>query len=589
MPRETRSRRRLTRKSFASRMQQVLNRTTKLLMRGALTRALEILSVAVVQHPDNPAIVTRHADALYQSGRITEARDAYRRACALDKMEFQAWYGCGCAELSCGAYGRAIHCFRRASALHPEDMDTHRYLGRALFELGEVDAALAQFFAVTRSKNPDERRSALRSIAIIIPGSSTRGNAAILKSRCDWATVEEAVEGPPRVPGVRRRKHGEKLRIGYVSAFFNSRNWMKPVWGVINGHDRAAFEIHLFLDSGNPDAENGYRRHPHDRIYLTDGLSNEKLAERIAAARIDVLVDVNGYSAANRLSVFMRKPAPVVLAWFAMYATTGMRAFDYIVGDASVVPPGEERFYTERVLRVSGSYIASSPLYDVPRVEEPPCLRTGQITFGCLAPQYKITDEVIASWSRILKGAQNARLFLKTSCMDEASNREALYSRFARHGVTQEQLEVEGPAEYYEFLVRYGRVDIALDTFPYNGGTTTFDSLWQGVPVLTFNGDRWVGRNSLSLLVAAGLGDWAMPSLEAYVKRGIQLATSPDTPDHLVVLRARLREHLLASPACDTTALCRELERHYFAIARPSREKPCPLQAGAAPSHQVHL
>jgi protein O-GlcNAc transferase len=228
-----------------------------------------------------------------------------------------------------------------------------------------------------------------------------------------------------------------------------------------------------------------------------------------------------------------------------------------------VIPAAEERFYTERVLRVSGSYLAFSVLYPVPPVEPPPCLRSGRITFGSLAPNYKLTDDVLSAWARILRAAPRSRLLLKNTCMDDPSNQAALLSRFARYGIPPERVGLEGSAEHYEFLKAYGRVDIALDTFPYNGGSTTAEALWQGVPVLAFHGDRWVSRMSCSTLLAAGLSEWAAASLEAYIERAIALANSTDTPAMLAALRSRLRDGLSASQACDTAALCRELEEHY--------------------------
>jgi len=589
MPRRIGPRHRIGRKSSAGKRRDILNRSTTLLLRGTHAEALEILTVAHVQHPDDAAMVTRHADALYLSGRITEARDAYRRACALDEAEFQAWYGCGCAEFACKAYASAIACLRRALALAPQDLDAHYYLGKSLFYLGETDPAIEHLLFVAARRDARERRRILREIALYVPQSPSRGNAAILKARRAWASLEERIERPGKHSPARRQIRGRKLRIGYVSAFFDRRNYMKPVWATINSHDRSAFEIHLFLDGEDPLPDSGYRRHPGDSIHLIGDLSNKSAAERIAAAGIDVLVDLNGYSAAERLGIFMRKPAPVVAAWFNMYATSAVRAFDYIIGDATVIPPEEERFCTERVLRVSGSYLAFCVLYPVPAVEPPPCLRSGQLTFGSLAPNYKLTDDVLSAWARILLAAPDARLLLKNTCMDDPSNQAALVQRFARSGVAQERLVLEGSAEHYEFLKTYSRVDIALDTFPYNGGSTTAEALWQGVPVLAFHGDRWVSRMSCSTLLAAGLGDWATASLEAYIHRAVALALSPDTPAMLAALRARLREQLLASPACDTTALCRELEGHYLSMASLSGISTRARRARTPARRQDHL
>ena len=207
------------------------------------------------------------------------------------------------------------------------------------------------------------------------------------------------------------------------------------------------------------------------------GLSNRELALAVAELGIDVLVDLNGYSFQSRFGLFIRRPAPLIVGWFNMYATTGVEAFDCIVGDDVVIPRQEERFYSERVVRVPGSYIAFSVLYPVPEIVPPPCAATGQLTFGSFASQYKLTDEVIAAWATILNRSPASRLLIKNRTLSDASNRAALHDRFQRHGVLSERVLLEGPEEHYQFLAAYARVDIALDTFPYNGGTTTTELL----------------------------------------------------------------------------------------------------------------
>jgi protein O-GlcNAc transferase len=555
----------------------VIERATQLLLRGDGRGALRLLGPALRKYPDSWQLHTRRGDAFYLQQRLAEAREAYQRALLLDEAIFQAWYGLGCTEYSVGAYATAIQSFGRAVALEAGDADARMYLASSLFYLGHVDEAIAQFLAAAKSGDRDFRRKALGRIATIIPGSPKRGNAKILKSRMAWARLEAEFErhtakmqSPARV---RRRTQSsrEKIRIGYVSAFFGSRNWMKPMWGVINEHDRSSFEIHLFWDVENPKAANGYRRHTRDLIHEIDGLSNEEAARRIRKAGIDVLVDLNGYSFPPRLGMFMRKSAPLQLALFSMYATTGIPAYDYVVTDTAALPVAEERFCTERVLRVSGSYLAFRVQYPVPRVVPPPCLATGSVTFGCFAPQYKITDEVIAMWAQILTRAPAGRLILKNTCLDHPSNRAAVLARFARFGISSERIILEPPAEHFKFLQTYGKIDIALDTFPYNGGTTTMEALWQGVPVLTFNGDRWASRTSRTLVLAAGLAEWDMPSREEYVERAIALAISPETPARLAALRSGMRARLLDSRACDSRGLCREVEQHYKNTCRPNR------------------
>ena len=545
----------------------VLAWTTERLGKGADSAALAALAEAVVRFPADAAIAGRHADALHLAGQLVSGAAEYRRALLLDPRSVDGWNGLGCAELGRGALGETVRCLREALALRPERLDIQFNLAKALFDLGDVDAAVGCYHLVAEAGPSTLTQNALAAIACIIPGASTADNAAVLQARRDWARKEakglelsDRARPAPAAPG-------QKLRIGYVSAFFGDRNWMKPVWAAVNHHDRARFEIHFFCDVRPPSAESGYRDHPDDIVHNVRSAPNEGLAGYIARCGIDILVDLNGYSYPSRLDLFMRRPAPVIVGWFNMFATTGIDAFDYIVGDEAVIPADEERFYSERVLRVPGSYLAFNVPYPVPPVTPPPLLATGALTFGCFASQYKLTDATVAAFASILRGAPQARLLLKNRALSDESNREAVRARFARHGVAAERLLMEAPEEHFAFLAAYARVDIALDPFPYSGGTTTMEALWQGVPVLTFNGDRWASRTSRSLLLAAGLDAWCLSDRDAFVARAIALATSPTTASELAALRATLRERLADTPACDGAALCRSLETLYEKIS----------------------
>ena len=245
-----------------------------------------------------------------------------------------------------------------------------------------------------------------------------------------------------------------------------------------------------------------------------------------------------------------------------------MEAFDYAVADRVVLPPAEEPWCTERVLRLDGSYLAFGVSYRVPEVALPPSSRGQPFTFGCLAPQYKISPAVVAVFARILVRAPHSRLLLRNVCLDDVGNRAAIRRQFTRLGVKAAQLRLEGFAHHYSFLKTYDRIDVALDTFPYSGGTTTMEALWQGVPILALAGDRWVARIAASLLQAAGLGEWVLPNRSEFIRRAVQLASSAAEAERLFGLRATMRRKLAASAACQSGSLCRQLEGHYRAIAR---------------------
>lgn len=500
------------------------------------------------------------ADALLLAGDLNAATGAYRRLVAADRRHQAAWRGLGAARLRARAFGEASDALNHAVHLHPGDGEAWMLLAEVLFKLGEVEPAID---ACRRaSEDATLRATAEENIAIMIPGSAAAGNAGVLAARRAVGGRLRAgidpVERPPRPPSA------GKLRIGYVSSFFDSANWLKPVYGVINRHDRERFEVHLVSLGGDPSEQAGYRDHDLDVIWQVGSLDDARIAALLAGAGIDVLVDLNSYSAPRWLPLFLRRPAPVQIGWFNSFATYGFDCFDGIVGDDVVIPVAEEGCFTERVLRVPGTYLAFEVLYPVPDVAPPPCCHgDGSLTFGALTSSYKLNDTTVGVWARILRSAPGARMLIRTSTLAEPSNRAHLLARFAALGIARERLDIEGGAAHFEFLRSYDRIDIALDMFPYSGGTTTSEALWQGVPVLTFSGDRWVARTSESLLRAAGLGDWVAADHDDLVARASALARDPGTPAALAALRTGMRARLAASAACDTAGLCRALEQIY--------------------------
>ncbi len=511
--------------------------------RGDWNGAQELYRQVLRLNPDNADALYLFGCLAYQTGNSAAACELLRKCVQVAPRHARAWYDWGCEENKRGEFVQARECFARAWELEPDWLEARHNLGRALYELGFVSEAFGHFQACAEMERPGSEQSRAM-MAVIVPGVPEQGNAGILNVRRIWA--ERAL--PQSSLSARSVRHNP-LRVGYVSSFFQRDNWMKPVWGLINQHDRDAVQVHLFSDCPASAIQHGYQPHAGDRYFDTSALTNEQMAALIAEAGVDVLVDLNGYSNMKRLPLFAHRPAPVLIGWFNMYATTGMAAFDYLIGDAAVVPEAEEPFYTERILRVQGSYLTFDVSYPVPPVVH----RSGKV-FGALASQYKITDQVIQSWCRILHGSPGSFLLVKNKQMGSAQSREFFAARFAKCGIGPDRLLLEGPEPHYEFLRAYDRIDIALDTFPYNGGTTTTEALWQGVPVVTFHGDRWASRTSASLLRAAGLGKFIAANVDEYVELAIRLAQGAP----------RLtRGQLLATAVCDTIGFARQMEALY--------------------------
>ena len=531
-----------------------LGRTLTTLGRPA--DALPFLERALQQMPRDPELACDLGDALAAMGRRAEAAAAYDRALAGQPDLARAWFASACMARDGDEFAAAAERFRQAARLRPQWAEALHNLGYALFHTGQVDEALDAFAQASAAGSGNDSRS---RAAAIVPGSPRATNATILAVRQDWAR-----RALPAVHRTSRHKVRDgRLRIGYISVLFHKRTWMKPVWGVIHAHDRANVQVHLFSDMPERTIGAEYRRHPDDVFHDISGLSNSDAAELIAQSGVDVLVDLNGYSAEWRLPLLAARPVAPILGWFNLYATSGMDAYDCLVGDAVVIPPEEEQFYCERIARVPGTYLAFEVGYATPDVTAPPSLQGKPLAFGSLASQYKITPDLIAAWSEILRQAPASTLLLKNAGLVAEGMRNYVRSRFEQQGISGERLVLEGPAEHDEFLRAYERMDVALDTFPYSGGTTTTEGLWQGVPVITFSGDRWAARTTESLLRAAGLAEFVAADLKGYISMAVSMAQDAGTPARLAELRRNLRDRLRASAACDTVGLARNLEHIY--------------------------
>jgi predicted O-linked N-acetylglucosamine transferase (SPINDLY family) len=272
---------------------------------------------------------------------------------------------------------------------------------------------------------------------------------------------------------------------------------------------------------------------------------------------IDVLVDLAGHTNWSGLPVFAHRPAPVQASWLGFFATTGCPAIDYFIGDPHTLPADEAHHFVEQPWHLPDSYLCfTPPAYDV-AVGPLPMATNGGVTFGCFGKLTKISDDVIALWSRLLHALPDARLMLKAHELGASDLNRATLERFARHGIGAQQLILEGGSPRAEYFNAYNRIDIALSPFPYPGGTTTAEALWMGVPVIGMKGGRFVTHICESLLHAAGMGDWIAADEDAYLAKAIAFARDRDA---LAALRATLRERTLASPLCDAARFARNLE-----------------------------
>ena len=468
-----------------------------------------------------------------------------------------------CADSARKEYAAAVGAFRRALEIDPDWAQAQHNLGLALFKLGQVDEALELF---RRAATGVEPALPLSAIAVIIPGSPTSDNQAVLDARRNWAERELPPRRATEHASPRRKMGDRRPRIGYVSSFFPDHNWMKPVWGLINHHDRHRFEIHLFSDAPAARIQHGYRENQQDRFHDTSGLPNDALAQRIEEAGIDLLVDLNGYSTVRRLPLFAMRPARIIVGWFNMFATTGIPGYDYLIGDAVVIPPEEERFYCERIARVPGSYLTFEVTYPVPDVADPPFLSGTAITFGSLASQYKITNAAVAAWSTILKRVPNSSLILKNATLGSPDVRQFVHGLFERNDVAPPEGSSGRALGSLSFPRNLRRDRCRTRHVPLQWRHDDERGDLARRPVDNLHG-RSVGLANKRLHSAGGrLGEFVGRDAEDYIALAISLANSPD---RLAELRRNMRARLRGSPVCDTRSFARNMENLYAQMLAP--------------------
>ncbi len=504
----------------------------------------------------------------HQQGDILAALRSLDRILELDVANAQDWYMTGALLCEVGEFAQAIGAFENCLRLEPQHVEAQYDLGRSLYKLGQADCAMDLLEQAVKSTDLTEMWMGLATIA---PGIPRLDHVAVKRIRCRYAELVRLAEAPLLEPKqVPRRQDDAKQRIGYLSAHWHDANYMKPVWPLINAHDSDQCEIHLFDDSptSNPNWE--WLSNQSARIHSVTKLSNRQAAEAIQATEVDILVDLSAYSKPERMGVYVHRPAPIQAAWFNMYATSGFIEFDYIIGDRWVIRHEEQQYYSERMLQLPISYLTFRTNHAAPDVHIELSRTIDQFSFGCLGTQYKITPQVLDAWAAILTEAKQSRIILANRELKSLCNRQYLLDQFQSRGIAPQRVTILPPASHYEFLKYYDLIDLALDTFPYNGGTTTMEAIWQGVPVLTFSGDRWASRTSASILRNSHLTQFVVDDCEAYIRLAIEFATNSNRLDSLREMRRAMRDSLVASPACDSLHLAHEMESLYRSCEYPA-------------------
>ena len=452
-------------------------------------------------------------------------------------------------------YPEAIAAAARALEINPRYYLAHIVRAQACSALARMEEAVESNRRAVEVYPSPEFHSDLLYQMNYLPATTPE---SLYEEACRWNSLYAAplagqIHLHSNVPDPARR-----LKVGYVSPDLYSHVIMRFLLPVLENHDRSRFEVFAYAAGLKRDQwTEDVRRNVATFRSIREP---EQLAEQVRQDGIDILVDLAGHTMGRALLAFARKPAPVQVSWIGYPGTTGMTKIDYYLGDPETPCLGTEHLFTEQVYRLGRPQGCYRPIRTDLPVQPAPCLERGYITFGCFNNPQKISRDAVKLWSAILHLAPQSRMLLKFRGMETTAFQNRYRDWFQEDGIEAGRLLFAGHSPAETFLADYGSIDIALDPFPYNGGTTTLDALWMGVPVVTLAGRLAVQRDGASILSAAGLADFVAQTPEQYLKIALFLAAVvPQKPD----LRSELRRALAASPFMDEAGLVREVENAF--------------------------
>ncbi len=513
------------------------------------------LAMALAIKPGSPRILAQRGRLSYELQRLEPALADFEAALAISPKLELALQG---KAQTCLVMGRTAQGMAAAATLiehNPRSETGLALMGFSYSNQGDMDAAI-EYLDRALAVRPDY-------------GDAIRGKIFLedYRAEADFA-VQQAVrkswwdqigsKQPRRELPKRPLDPEKRIVVGYVAAEFRQHSAGLSLLPVLRHHDHTKFEIICYYSWPGADEYTAIFKSLADVWVDVWGLSDDELADRIQADNVDILIDVSGHTTGNRLQCFARKPAPIQATGFGHATGTGMPTMDYVLADPVFIPPSVRHLFPEKIHDLP-CLITIEPISDQ-QPSELPMLRNGYVTFGVFNRIYKISDEAIRLWSRLMRELPGSKIVLKHGLLDDPLLRDSLIARFLAQGVVEENITCLGTTSRDDHLAAFARVDISLDTFPQNGGISTWESLYKGVPVVAKLGNGASSRAGASIVAAVGLGDWIAEDDEGYIEIARRFASQPE---YLAKLRAELPARIAASPAGNVETYTRELEAGY--------------------------
>lgn len=510
--------------------------------------------------PQHPEVQLGLAVSLIAQRQRTEAESILRALTSSHPRHVKGWV-CLSRTVLTRAPSEALSFAKRAIGLAPDDNDAAAVLAEAHAQNGDAESALVVQRSILAKPNPDPQMVSSLLAMAGYAGSLSAGEYLAIARQWSASLPRTRPSTPLPVPDRTR-----PLKVGYVSADFRDHAVVSFFEPILEAHARQSLDVSVYASVPTPDAvtQRLKSRLPSDRWHFIHSLSDSAAAELIRRHRIDVLIDLGGHTRGNRLGVPAQRAAPVQACYLGYYATTGLAEMDYWIGDETILPPSLDSCYAERLWRLPRCWLSYQPPAKCP--EPARCDDRHTLTFGSFNNRQKISPRTLDFWSLVLREIPDSRLIVKTAGLEEAGQCDQLTESFSSRGVDPRRIVLRAPApDRHTHLQQYQEVDIALDTTPFTGGTTTAESLWMGVPVLSLLGDTMPGRMSASFLRAVGLNDWIAETEDAFVRLARMQADLMRSRGIEERSRTRhaLRSTVAASPLSDANGLARLLAEAY--------------------------
>jgi predicted O-linked N-acetylglucosamine transferase (SPINDLY family) len=518
-------------------------------------QAETLLSAALAIKPDIPNVLAYRGRIHFQFARYAQADADFDAALALSPELEVAWRWKAQTAMAAGNQAKAMLACKRLLDQNPRSEIGLTLLGDTLSLQGDIVAAIEHYDRAIEVK-PDHEDAITKKIFALdfLPGADFAMQQAARKHW--WAAIGAKLVA--RKPATRPRDPDRRIVVGYVSSDFRGHSLAFCVLPVLRHHDHTKFEVICYSCSLLQDAFTAVFRSHADRWVDASRLSDDELADRIQADGVDILVDLSGHTAGNRLAVFASKPAPIQVTAWGTATGTGLETMDYVLSDPVAIPQDVRHLFAERVYDLP-CVITIDPISEV-RPSALPMLRNGVVTFGVFNRIDKISDHALAVWSKLMRAVPGSKIVVKHLALDDAFLRDGLIGRFVAHGVPQDRVFCMGSTRRREHLEAFENIDISLDPFPQNGGISTWESLYMGVPVIAKLGKGTSSRGAGAILKACGLDDWVAEDDEGYVAIAQKFASMPS---YLEKLRAELPATVANSPAGDVVIYTQRVEAAY--------------------------